>query len=160
MSILYRKTIKGQYEIDSRVNGLSPRVRSLLILVDGKRDAVDLCALVARPASAQLAELAAQGFIEAVGETLDHPPGEAPPMAVAAPAPGAPPPQPLAGLRRSIVRALNEELGRNAQPLAARMRRSRNVEELRPLVTQAVQLVVAAHGRNAADAFAARLPRL
>lgn len=70
MPLIYRKTPKGTAEIETRVYGLRPRVRSTLILVNGKRDVDDLCALVAQPSEDLLSDLAAAGFIEAVGETI------------------------------------------------------------------------------------------
>ena len=70
MPLIYRKTPKGTAEIETRSHGLGMRVRSMLILVNGKRDVDDLSALVARPTEAELLALAAAGYIEAVGETL------------------------------------------------------------------------------------------
>ncbi len=70
MPLIYRKTPKGTAEIETRAHGLGLRVRSTLILVNGKRDVDDVCALVAQPAEDTLKDLAAQGFIEAVGETI------------------------------------------------------------------------------------------
>jgi hypothetical protein len=70
MPLIYRKTPKGVAEIETRAHRLSPRVRSTLILVNGKRDVDDVRALVAQPAEETLSRLAEQGFIEAVGETV------------------------------------------------------------------------------------------
>ena len=70
MPLIYRKTPKGTAEIENRSHRLGMRVRSMLILVNGKRDVDDLSALVARPTESELLALAAAGYIEAVGETL------------------------------------------------------------------------------------------
>jgi hypothetical protein len=70
MPLIYRKTPKGTAEIETRAHGLGLRVRSTLILVNGKRDVDDVCAMVAQSAEGTLKDLAAQGFIEAVGETI------------------------------------------------------------------------------------------
>jgi hypothetical protein len=70
MPLIYRKTPKGTAEIETRAHGLRPRARSTLILVNGKRDVDDVCALVAQPSEDLLIDLAAGGFIEAVGETI------------------------------------------------------------------------------------------
>lgn len=174
MPIIFRKTAKGLAEIETRANRLPPRMRSTLILVDGKRDVEDLKLLVAQHTDDTLRALADQGFIEAVGETL----GVAAPAApyavtpAAAPAPASsrsPTPAPSASaksafdlnaVRRQVVRALTDELGPAAESLAIRIEKSRSAEELKPLVSQAVQLVVAARGRTAADAFATRMPVL
>jgi hypothetical protein len=70
MPLIYRKTPKGQAEIETRAHRLPPRVRGALILVDGKRDVDDVQAIVAARAEETLFQLAQQGFIEAVGETI------------------------------------------------------------------------------------------
>lgn len=78
MPLIYRKTPKGVAEIETRAHGLAPRIRSTLILVNGKRDADDVAALVAQPADDTLRQLASSGFIEAVGETIRQPEPAAP----------------------------------------------------------------------------------
>ena len=155
MPIIFRKTAKGAAEIETRAHRLPPRMRSTLILVDGKRDAEDLRALVTQQADELLNALLEQGFVEAVGETVR--PLDAP---AAAPPPSPAPVVDVTPLRKLVVRALNDELGPSAEGLAIRIEKVRTVEELRPLMSQAVQLVVAARGRAAAEAFAARLPVL
>lgn len=63
---VWRKTPKGVDAIVRRTGGLSPRLRSALILVDGKRRASDLARLTTGLGSpnALLAQLASGGFIE------------------------------------------------------------------------------------------------
>ena len=173
MPIIFRKTAKGLAEIETRANRLLPRMRSSLIVVDGKRDVADLKLLLTPHTDATLQALAEQGFIEAVGETV----GVAAPAASyavrpapapapgPAPAPSAPPAASrpaidLADLRRQVVRALHEQLGPSAASLATRIEKSRSAEDLKPLVSQAVHLVAAARGRTAADVFATRMPVL
>ena len=158
MPIIFRKTAKGVAEIETRAHRLTPRMRSTLILVDGRRDAEDLSALVAQQTDEMLSALAQQGFIEAVGETL-----RAPAAASAGPALVAREPTPALSIeiaRRSTVRALNDELGPAAQTMAIRIERTRSLDELRPLLEQAVALVISARGRAAGEAFAQRLPSL
>ena len=161
MPIIFRKTAKGVAEIETRAHRLTPRMRSTLILADGKRDADDMRLLVTQQADETLAALLEQGFIEAVGETLRAATAAAtrPVAALAAVAPTAEPAN-LESLRRSVVRALNDELGPAAVGLAVRIERAVSFDDLRPLLVQAVQLVGSARGRAAADAFAARLPEL
>jgi hypothetical protein len=162
MPTLFRKTAKGQNEIETRAHRLTPRLRALLILVDGRRDAVALAALV-QQADALLAELLAQGFVEALPEPEPAPPPPAPVPRPAAPAaPTAPAATPVARgsdfdtLRRSAVRALNDELGPAAEMLSIRLERSRSMAELRPLLVQAAQAVANMRGRAAAEAYAAK----
>ena len=46
MVIIYAKTADGQNEIETRARRVSPRLRSALILVDGKRSEDDLGKLI------------------------------------------------------------------------------------------------------------------
>ena len=65
--VLYSKTAAGRAEIDSRAHKLSPALRSVLLLVDGRRDANALRALAAgvhAPADA-LEALTRMGLIAA-----------------------------------------------------------------------------------------------
>lgn len=162
MSLIFRKTAQGVTEVETRAHRLPPRIRGTLILVDGKRDVDDLRALVSGHADETLRFLSEHGFIESVGETArpQAPPTVPQPLAPLAPAA---PPRPSANfeaVRRVIVRAINDELGPPGESLAIRVERCRTPEELRPLVAQGVQLVLAARGRAASEAFAARLPSL
>lgn len=165
--MLHRKTSKGQAEIDTRVHRLTPRLRGLLILVDGKRDHAALATLVPQQCEALLAELEGGGFIEAIAEA---PPVVRPmaPVPAPAPVPAATPAQAAASvmatasaasfetLRRDAVRALNDELGPAADGLAVRMERTRSFEELRPLLGLAAQLVAGQRGRQAGEVYGMR----
>ena len=119
MPIIFRKTAKGLAEVESRAHRLAPRLRGMLILVDGKRDSDDLDRFVTQDAIQTLAALAEQGLIEAVGEThaVAEPAASYGPLAVSTSASvDAPTPAPrsapeLAALRRQVARALKEELG-------------------------------------------------
>jgi hypothetical protein len=160
MPIIFRKSAKGVAEIETRANRLPPRMRSMLILVDGKRDAEDLKSLLSAQAEETLQALADQGFIEAVGETMRA--AAPPPAPVArppvAPAPPAKPSAEFETLRRASVRALNDALGPSAESLSMRIEKARTPEELGPLLAQGAKLVGAARGQAAAEAFAAQFP--
>ena len=153
-----RKTAKGQAEIETRAHRLTPRLRGLLILVDGKRDTAALASLVPQQCDALLAELIKQGFI-------DEPPPPPTPAPAPSPAPATAPAAPTAAvaptvnfetLRRSAVRALNDEVGPAADALAMRMERAHNIEELRPLLALAAQLVASMRGRPAGEVYGMR----
>jgi hypothetical protein len=155
MPLIYRKTAKGLTEIETRAHRLPPRLRSALIVVDGKRDVAELRPMILAQPEETLQALAEQGFIEVVGETAPPPPPPPPPPAKApAPAPAA------AGdfevTRRAAVRALNDLLGPAAESLSMKMEKARNLSELMPLLAQAAQSVAAMRGRAAAEAFAQR----
>lgn len=164
MPTIFRKTAKGVAEIETRAHRLTPRMRSTLILVDGKRDGADLRQLITQQADETLQALAEQGFIEAVGETVHAAPAAAPAAAEAAGAPAAPPPPPAAPaqdvnvVRKAAVRMLVEILGPSSDTLAVRMEKARTMEELKPLLGQAAKLILAARGRASAEAYAAMFP--
>ena len=169
MPIIYRKSSKGQREIETREHRLPPRLRSALILVDGKRSDADLNTLVMQPAET-LAALLEQGFIEVAGTTAAREPAR--PAAAPAAAPGAvarPAGAPAAAAsaaaaagpafeerRRAAVRALNDLLGPAAETLAIRIEKARSADDLRPLLVSGAQLIANFRGRSAAEAFAAK----
>ncbi|HSV68843.1 MAG TPA: hypothetical protein VLI72_01925 [Methylibium sp.] len=131
MPIVYRKTDKGINEIATRAHRLVPRLRSALILVDGKRGDDALGKLILPPADGVLASLLADGFIEAL-------PGSAVPVAVApgaAATAAAPTPAPvvltLDETRRRAVRWITDHLGPYGDPLNMRIEKVKTSDELR-----------------------------
>ncbi len=156
MPTIYRKSAKGLHEIETRAHRLVPRLRSALILVDGKRSDDELRSMLLQQPDETLATLLGQGFIELVAVTA--PPREAPRPA----APQAPPaPAKAAGAefeaqRRNAVRELNELLGPVAETLALRIEKTKTAEELRVQLGSAQQAIVNMRGAAAAQAFAAR----
>ena len=158
MPTLFRKTAKGQTELETRQHRLTPRLRGLLILVDGKRDLAGLAALVPQQVEALLQELATQGFIEAF-ETAGAP-AAAPATAAAVPAAAvaASPTADFEKLRREAVRAFTDVAGPAAETVAIRMEKAKSLDELRPLLAQAAQVLSSMRGRAAAEAFSARFP--
>ncbi len=158
MPIIYRKSAKGQREIETREHRLPPRLRSALILVDGKRSDAELNSMVMQPAET-LAALLEQGFIEVAGTTAVREPSRPAAAPAAAAAPGRPA---AAGAgefesrRRAAVRELNDLLGPAAESLAIRIEKAKSVEELRPLLVNGAQMIAGLRGRGAAEAFAAR----
>lgn len=168
MPTIFRKTAKGVAEIETRAHRLTPRMRSTLILVDGKRDGADLRQLITQQADETLQALAEQGFIEAVGETVHAAPAAAavatPAAAESASGPATVPPPPAGPaqdvnvVRKAAVRMLIEILGPSSDSLAVRMEKARSMEELKPLLGQAAKLIMAARGRASAEAYAAMFP--
>lgn len=65
MSVVFTKTAKGLEAIEKRTGGLTPRVRRVLIMIDGKRTVENLRDLaLADDLSHTLGELEETGFIE------------------------------------------------------------------------------------------------
>lgn len=72
MGVVFRKTPKGQEEIQHRQGGLNPRIRRLLILVDGQRSVAELRAMVVMDdLTHALGQLEEEGLIEVAGLRLE-----------------------------------------------------------------------------------------
>lgn len=174
MPIIYRKTARGLAEVETRVYKLSPRLRSVLIMIDGKRSDTEILQMLPQAADA-LAALVQEDFIAEFTRTAFVPggaagglaaaPAAAPPAPVAAPAAAEAPertiirgPQPtFEAMRRDLLGAFNERLGPAGEGMAVRLARARNETEFRALLPAAVQLISTLQGRDAAEAFMARI---
>ena len=174
MATTYRKTTRGADEVQTRARRLAPRLRQVLIIVDGRKTDAELGALLPQAAEC-LAALLQDGLIEPVPAAAPAPaPGPARPPAAAPPpapapataaglAPASPAPTgdaPFEATRRELLRAFNDRVGPAGEQLAMRMERTRSAEELRALLPQAVQLVGTIAGRGAAAEFAERAQRV
>ena len=159
MGTIYRKTAEGQAEIETRVRKLSPRLRSALIVVDGKRTDEDLGKLLPQQAAETLQTLVEQGLIEPMQTSPQRAtarPTSAPapaPAASAAPAPEAPV-RDFATLRREAVRAVNELLGPMGEMVALKLEQAKTPEDLRNALERAVTVIGNARGGAAAVQFA------
>jgi hypothetical protein len=162
MATIYRKSSKGVAEIETRAHRLAPRLRSALIVVDGRRSATELYKLIPQQAEDTLASLLEQGFIEAVAEK----PGAAPAAAQAAASAPAARPEPRSSAvdfetrRRDAVRRLTDLVGPMGEALAMRMERSRSADEMRPMLALASQIIANTRGRQPAADYAARFSDL
>ncbi len=164
MATIYRKTAKGHSEIETRAHRLSPRLRSALILIDGRRSDDEVRKLIPQQAEETLQLLVEQGFIEIIGITQDAPrapqaaarPAEAAPPAAAAPSAPAAPPRDFATTRTQAVRLFTDMVGPMAEALALKMERARSPDELRPLVQTAQRIIGNARGGQAAADYGTR----
>lgn len=161
MVTVYRKSAKGQHEIETRATRLAPRLRTALILVDGRRNDADLRSLVQVDPDGTLLALLEAGYIEVVSSQAPAPPAGRPLEPAARPA--APTANPMAGSeaglvdrRRQAVRSLTDQLGPIAEVLSLRIEKSRHWDELRPLLEQGQRLLQSTRGGAAAAAFGAR----
>jgi len=72
MGVVFKKTPKGQEEIQERQGGLNPRIRRLLILIDGQRSVDDLRQMVVMDdLTHALGQLEEAGYIDVEGVTGD-----------------------------------------------------------------------------------------
>jgi hypothetical protein len=169
MATIYRKTAKGHSEIETRAHRLSPRQRSALIMIDGRRSDDDVRKLIPQQADETLRLLDEQGFIEIIGITQDLPAPRAIPVAVPAPAvqvappvsapvaaPAAPPPRDFAATRAQAVRLFTDMVGPMAESLAIKMESARSPDELRTLVQTAQRIIGNTRGGRAAADYGTR----
>jgi hypothetical protein len=181
MATIYRKTAKGHSEIETRAQRLSPRLRSALILVDGRRSDDDMHKLITSQPEETLRLLSDQGFIEIIAITQDAPaaraaaPAPMPAQAAAAPrlpasvasggavgpaasaTPSTGPVQSFETTRSQAVRLFTDLVGPMAEALAIKMERTRSADELRPLVQTAQTIIGNARGGKAAADYAAKV---
>jgi hypothetical protein len=154
MPIIYRKTAKGLAEVETRVYRLAPRLRSVLIVIDGKRSDEELTQLLPQAHEA-LAVLLEEDFIAEFARTAAAPP---PPPAyeqtvILPKGPGAA----FEAMRRDLLRAFNDRAGPAGETLAIKMERATSEAEFRALLPQAIRLVSTIKGSDAGNAFAARV---
>ncbi len=161
MTTVYRKSAKGQLEIETRANRLGPRLRTALILVDGRRSDGDLRALIQLDADATLLALLEAGYVDVVSTVAPLPAQGAQPAVAAASNAVATAPMPLAataaGLaerRRLAVRHLTDQLGPVVEELAMRIEKTRTWAELRPVLELGMNVMQRSRGAAAAARFA------
>ena len=138
---VFSKTDAGREALASRPPALGPRLRSLLIMVDGKRRVEEFNQLLGGDGAVNLLEqLQQQGWIE-----IDAPRAAAPaPATAAAPYGAAPeagstlPPVsdilPLAEARKGVVRFINDQLGPMGESLAMKVEGCKNAADLQALL--------------------------
>jgi hypothetical protein len=178
MVTVYRKSAKGQLEIETRVNRLHPRLRTVLILVDGRRNDDELRSLIQVDADATLVALIEGGYIEvSPSAALAASVGASPPPLMQAPvasparaaapamasptmsapttaAPAGVSPAGLAERRRLAVRHLTDRLGPVAEPVSLRIEKARTWDEQRVALELGQRLLQTARGASAAAEFA------
>lgn len=157
MATVYRKTEKGLAEIATRAHRMAPRLRSALILVDGKKTDEALAPLILAEPAATLASLLADGYIEMLATLAERPPErKSAPVAATPSREGANAITSFEALRRDAVRQLTDQLGPAAEPVAIKIERTKSMSELQPLLLQGAQILRSMRGAAAAEAFAAR----
>lgn len=154
MATIYRKTEKGQTEIETRLFRLLPRLRTALILVDGHRNDAELAKLIPGDPAASLQALLADGFIEVVAiveqRLVPRPPEPA--ATRAAPAQNSAFDQ----RRRDAIRLLNDQLGPGAEVLAIRLEKCPDWTHMVPILQAAQQVLRTARGPVVAADFGQR----
>lgn len=135
----YNKTDKGREEISARTCGLPSRMRTLLVMIDGRHPMEDLLPKVTGlglDASA-VAELLAQGFIEE-GEALPPPPLLPTEAELAAQYQQA---------RDFYARTIEPTLGLRGQVLQAKLEAAATLEDLKAMRITFFEMVNRSRGR-------------
>jgi hypothetical protein len=140
---IYYKTAKGQAEITTRAHQLSARLRTLLVMVDGRSSGAVLLAKgkAFADAAALLEQLIAEGFIEAAATPV--------PVTPAAAAPD----EALPAVIRFASHQLIEKLGPSADALTAVLEACRSRDEFVAALEKCRDAIRAIAGRSKADAF-------
>ncbi len=140
---IYYKTAKGQDEITTRRNQLSARLRTLLVMVDGRSSGAVLLAKgkAFGDAAALLQQLIAEGFIEAAAIPSVAPPAAAAPDTV------------LPAVIQLACHQLIDKLGPSADALTGRLEACRTRDELLAALENCRDAVRAIAGRSKAEEF-------
>lgn len=136
--LIFFKTDQGREALTSRPAGLGPRLRSLLIMVDGKRSVAEFDKLLGADAAPLLEQLAAQGWVESdaatAGAALNGAGGALAGVPVLTDAVSAAPALPFADARRLVVRFVNDQLGPMGESLAMRVEGCKTPADLQAIL--------------------------
>jgi hypothetical protein len=141
----YHKSALGAEAIATRSAAITPKMRSMLILIDGKRGFDELAKLGAMLGDPEqlMTQLADQGFIEPVA-------GSAAPSSAPAPlAHSSSTPAPLAGAKpltlteaqRLAARRLTDMLGPAAEDICMRIEATKNAQEFMAAIHKAESML-------------------
>ena len=159
--VIYRKTQKGAEAIANRHSGLAPRLRSLLITVDGKRTHGELATMAAALGDpGRLSELEAEGLVEpAVAEEKTMPAALEPAGSPQQPAASAAPQRAanLAQAQRFSSHLLERLLGPMAEPLCIKIEGARDLADFVALIKRAREIVREIKGSAEAERFVAEI---
>lgn len=154
MGTVYHKSAKGQAEIETRAHRLAPRLRTVLILVDGRRTDNELAKLIAGDAALAFRTLLDEGFIEVATLVEERRVARPPPPHSGPDGAAAIQPRDFERRRRDAVHALTELVGPLGDAVAMRIEKCHNWAELVPVLRLAQQVVRNTRGADAAADYA------
>lgn len=153
----FQKSAKGTQALAARDPALTPKLRSMLILIDGKRrhDELGKLAAMLGDTNQLMAQLAELGMIEEVAGTASAPSPLGPGAPTSAPSPleTEAPAVTLAEAQRYAVRRLTDLLGPTAEELCLRIEGTRNAAEFHAVIKRAEGVVRDFGGADAARSF-------
>lgn len=144
--VIYAKTAKGLEEMTKRTFKLPARMRTLLIMIDGKAPVADLITKSASPdeAAAYVTALLDDGFIEPKGIG---------PSQVAKPASLPTGVDSVEVAKRFVIHALEHALGPDADLFTAKVEATTNIGDLAHLAPKQVDIIRGVGGAKKAEAF-------
>jgi hypothetical protein len=156
-NLIYHKSAKGAEAIATRQHGLSPKLRSMLIMIDGKRSFEELVHVSQMLGNTEelLGQLLDQGFIEPGASAPTAPTHVA--SAPAALAPAAGPALTLAESQRYVSRRLTDLLGPNAEELCLRIEGAKNLHDFQVAVARAEGMLRQFKSADVAAEFSAEV---
>ncbi len=160
-NLVYHKSTKGTEAIATRQHGLGPKLRSMLILVDGKRgfDELARIAQMLGDTEALLGQLLDEGLHRTrarCGRACG--PARCQPGTATAPTPlAAAPAISLKEAQRFVARRLTDLLGPNAEELCLRIEAARNVHDFEVAVGRAEGILRQYKSAQTAAEFAAEV---
>lgn len=159
---IYDKTAKGREEISTRKYQLAPRLRSLLVLVDGRRAEQELLHNVAGLGltAASLAELLEQQFIVLATSYATLPPESEPAPAMAAPPPARTQAQQFQSLYDFFNQTIKSTIGMRGFTLQLKVEKAASVDDFRALRQPYLDAVLKAKGSDKAAQLARQLDQL
>lgn len=171
---MYHKSARGAEAIAARTAALGPKLRSMLILINGKRPFAELAAMAQGLGEPEqlMAQLEQEGYIEAASATSGAPtepaalmpasgPVQRAPTAMPRPAPGRPslgPTElavPLPQAKQFAARRLADMLGPTADDLCMRIENARTPQEFRAAIRRTETILREVVGPELAHQFAA-----
>jgi hypothetical protein len=165
MGVVFSKTPKGHDEIATKAGGLSPRVRRVLIFIDGKRTVEDLRGMLqSDDLQHTLGMLEEEGYIEVCSLITDAgkpapAPAQLPPITAFGDLPDPPDPTRLQMARNFMINTLNTFVGSlGASSLIDRIDNAHGHEDLRAQFDDWYHaMVMSREGKREAEALRGKL---
>ena len=166
MGVVFAKTAKGQEEMTTKSGGLSPRVRRVLIFVDGKRTVDELRGMLqSDDLQNTLGQLEEDGYIEVAGLTdtkgkaAPAPAAPLPSITAFGELPATPDPLRLQQARNFMINTLNTFVGSlGASSLIDRLGEADGHAGLRALYDEWFHaMVMSREGKREAEALRTKL---
>jgi len=159
-TIIFDKTEKGREEIATRKFQLAPKMRTLLVMIDGKQSADELLQKIGglgfTPES--LTDLMTNGFIQQIA--VIEPAAAPAPEPIPAPAPAASKAQQFQALYHFYTETIKNTMGLRGYGLQLKVEKAASVDELRALRELYLEAVLKAKGHEMAQSLRGRLDEL